>query len=188
MKKNLISYLSKYTTISTELERALTETLMVREYKKGTVLLSEGKECNECYFILKGLIRSYYLKGIDEVTTDFYLEEESASPSCFGKRIPSKVNLQCLEDTIAVIGTPDIEEKMYQKYPELEKLSRIIGDKIISNYSDKLDHFKLSTPEERYLWLIDNRMELIERVPQYLIASYLGIKPESLSRIRKRIS
>ena len=77
---------------------------------------------------------------------------------------------------------------MYLKYPQLETMSRIIADKMMIEYKESFDDFKTSTPEERYQNLVQRKPELIQRVPQYQIASYLGIKPESLSRIRKRIS
>ncbi len=188
MKNNLVHYLSKYIEINSELEKALEENLFIKEFPRGTVLLRQGDFCNECYFILKGLIRSYCLKKDEEVTVDFYLEEHSVTPSSYGKKTASDITLECLEDTVAVIGTPEVEEDMYLKYPQLETMSRIIADKMMIEYKESFDDFKTSTPEERYQNLVQRKPELIQRVPQYQIASYLGIKPESLSRIRKRIS
>lgn len=187
--ENLITkYLSKYLDLSEELVTALSENLLIREFPKGTILLKEGDLCNECYFILEGLVRSYYIKNGEEITTDFYLEEQVVSPSCYGTETRSGSFLDCLEDTVAFVGNPELENEMYSKYPQLETLSRIIGDKIISSYRDNFETFKMSSPEERYLNLIKYNPGLIQRAPQYQIASYLGIKPESLSRIRKRIS
>jgi CRP-like cAMP-binding protein len=188
MDNNLAQCLSKYVPITEELEEALSELRLLHEYPKGTVLLKEGEPCNECYFIIKGLIRSYYIKDIDEVTTDFFMEEQVVSPSCYGTKTPSKMYLECLEDTVAYVGTPEMESDVYMKYPQLVSMNQAIGEKIMSSYRDTFDAFKMSSPEERYLALVKNNPELIQRAPQYQIASYLGIKPESLSRIRKRIS
>lgn len=188
MKNEIAQYLSKYIKLTEELESALSENLLVREFHKGALLLKEGEICNECYFILKGLIRTYYMKEGEEITTDFHMEEQVVSPSCYGKNTPSDLFLECLEDTVAFVGTPKMESYMYSKYPQLESLSRVIGEKIMSSYRDSFDTFKMSSPEQRYLNLIENNSDLIQRAPQYQIASFLGIKPESLSRIRKRIS
>ena len=188
MENHLAQYLSKYVEITEGLEVALSELHLVQEFPKGTVLLKEGQICNECFFIIKGLIRSYYIKEIDEITTDFFMEEQVVSPSCYGTKIPSKLYLECLEETVAFVGTPEMESEVYLKYPQLVSMNQVIGDKIMSNYRDTFDAFKMSSPEERYLALVKHNPELIQRAPQYQIASYLGIKPESLSRIRKRIS
>lgn len=188
MINEIKKYLSKYIDISQELENALSENLLIKNMPKGSVLLKKGEICNKCYFILKGIIRSYYVKNEEEITTDFYMEEQVVSPSCYGTNSPSSLFLECLEDTVAFVGTPEIESEMFKKYPELETLSRIMAEKIMYNYRDNFDNFKMASPEERYLNLVENKPDLVQRVPQYQIASYLGMKPESLSRIRKRIS
>ena len=76
---------------------------------------------------------------------------------------------------------------MYQKFPQIESLNRALGEVIMAKYQDTFAEFKMASPEERYLVLLRKRPDLIQRAPQHQIASYLGIKPESLSRIRKRI-
>jgi CRP-like cAMP-binding protein len=176
MKNEIIRYLSKYIELTEELENALTENLLIKEFPKGTILLKEGDICNECFFILKGLVRSYYMKDGEEVTTDFHMEEQVVSPSCYGRNIPSDLFLECLEDTVAFVGNPQMESDMFSKYPQLESLSRVMGEKIMSNYRDSFDAFKMSSPEERYLNLVQNNPDLIQRDPHYQIASYMGIK------------
>lgn len=187
MQNEIIKYLSKYIPITSELEDAIIKSGFIRSFKKGTTLLEEGKMSNECYYIIKGCIRSFYVKDGEEKTTEFYTEEQSVTPSVYGKRIPSVSYLECVEDTIAGVGTPELETELYQKFPQLESLSRTLGEAIMAKQQDTIDDFKLSSPEERYVTLLKNRPDLFQRVPQHQIASYLGIKPESLSRIRKRI-
>jgi CRP-like cAMP-binding protein len=187
MENGIIKYLSKYITVTPELEEAIIASAFIRYFDKGTILLKEGRMSNECYFIIKGCIRSFYIKDGEEKTTEFYTEEQAITPSVFGKKIPSKYYIECIEDTIAGVGTPEQEIEMYQKFPELESLNRALGEAIMAKQQDTFAEFKMASPEERYLYFLKNRPDLLQRVAQHQIASYLGMKPESLSRIRKRI-
>lgn len=187
MEKKILKYLSKYTVITKELEQAITESTFIKSFNKGTILLKEGSASNECYFILEGCIRSYFLKDGEEKTIEFYTEEQVVIPSNYGTSIPSRYNLECLEDTIASVGNPELEKETFQKFPQLAFLSGIIAEKIMAMQQESFAKFKTTTPEERYLNVLTTRPDLIQRAPQHQIASYLGIKPESLSRIKKRI-
>jgi CRP-like cAMP-binding protein len=187
MENEILKYLSKYIPITQELEEELSKIEFIKLFPKGTILLEEGKISNECYFIIKGCIRSFYNKDGEEKTTEFYTEEQAVIPSAYGKKIPSEYYVECIEDTIAGVGTPELETEVYRKFPQIESLNRALGEVIMAKYQDTLAEFKMASPEERYLALLKNRPDLIQRAPQHQIASYLGIKPESLSRIRKRI-
>jgi CRP-like cAMP-binding protein len=187
MENEIYEYLSKYIPITKELEEELSRIEFIKSFSKGTILLEEGKVSNECYFIIKGCVRSFYIKDGEEKTTEFYTEEQAVIPSAYGKKKSSEYFLECIEDTIAGVGTPELEAEMYQKFPQIESLNRALGDVIMAKYQDTFAEFKMASPEERYLTLLKNRPDLIQRAPQHQIASYLGIKPESLSRIRKRI-
>lgn len=187
MPNPIIQYLSQYTSISKELEEATIESDMIRSYPKGTILLKEGGLSNACYFVIKGCIRSYYLRDGEEKTTEFYTESQSVTPSVYGKQKPSEHYLECVEGTIAGVGTPETETQMYKvsTIRNVKSYHCRSHDGKISGYF--FAEFKMDNPEQRYLNLIKNRPDLLQRVPQHQIASYLDIKPESLSRIRKRI-
>lgn len=186
MENEILKYLAKYIPITRELEEAIVATNFIRRFKKGCLLLREGGISNECYFVIKGCIRSYYIIDGEEKTTEFYTEEQSVTPSCYGKKTPSEYYLECVEDTIAGVGTPELETEMYGKFPQLELLNRAIGEEIMAKFQDTFAEFKMASPEQRYANLLKTRPDLLQRVPQYQIASYLGITAESLSRIRKR--
>lgn len=187
MDNEILKYLSKYIPITIELEEEINKIEFVKRFDKRTIILEEGKISNECFFIIKGCIRSFYIKDGEEKTTEFYTEEEAVTPSTYGKKIPSEYYLECIEDTIAGVGTPELEIELYQKFPQILLLNQALGEAIMAKQQDTFAEFKMASPEERYLALLKNRPDLIQRAPQHQIASYLGIKPESLSRIRKRI-
>ncbi len=187
MENEIYEYLSKYIPITEELEEELSKIEFIKRFGIGTILLEEGKISNECFFIIKGCIRSYYLKDGEEKTTEFYTEEQAVIPSAYGNIIPSEYYLECIEDTIAGVGTPELETEIYQKFPQLESLNRTLGEAIMAKTQNTFAEYKMASPKERYLTLLKNRPDLVQRAPQHQIANYLGIKPESLSRIRKRI-
>ena len=187
MENEILKYLSKYIPITDEIEKAINESAFIKSFKKGTVLLEQGSFSNECFFVLKGCIRCCCEVDGEEKTIEFYTEEQAVTPASYGKKIASKYCLECMEDTIASVGSPELEIEMYQKYPQLESITRVIGEIVMSKYQENFAEFKMASPEDRYLNLLKTRPDLLQRVPQHQIASYLGIKPESLSRIRKRI-
>ena len=188
MENELVKYLSKYTSLSAEIINVIVEKSDIRSYKKGTILLREGELSNECYLILKGCIRSYLIKDGEEKVIDFFTEEQPVSPINYGNKLPSKHYLECIEDTVTCVGTPENENEMFHNYPQIESACRIVGESIIGSYQSSFADYRTTSAEERYLKLLKERPELIQRVPQYQLASYLGIKPESLSRIRRRLS
>lgn len=188
MSTELVSYLSRYITISEELANIFQKSSFVQKFPKGTVLLREGDMARKSYFILKGCIRNYALKNGEDKTIDFFIEEEAIIPTGYGKNVLSEHFLECLEDTVAVVGTPDEEERMLAEFPELKSACLAMSEIMAAKLQESLAHYRTSTPEERYRDLVVKRPDLLQRIPQYQIASYLGIKPESLSRIRKRLS
>ena len=187
MEKSIIEYLSKYAVIDDDLAEALEKAVIVREYAKGTTLLREGEVSFECYFVLKGCIRCYYLKDGNEKTAEFYAEGDVVNPVGYGTGESAPYYLECVEPTVAVIGTPESERAAYAHNPGLETLNRIIAEAMMAKMEKAHHAFKIDTPEERYIHLLKTRPDLPDRVPQYQIASYLGVTPESLSRIRRRI-
>jgi len=187
-KPDIIKFLSRHTPISKELAEIIMKHSQMKSLKKGAVLLREGHYSKECFFILKGCLKKYYLKDGEEKITDFYTEGQAITPSSYTNQLPSKYYISTIEETIVSYGDPNTENKIYEKYPELESLTRILGEKLMVNVNDGFDDWMNNNPEERYLLLRKNRPDLIQRVPQYQLANYLGIRPESLSRIRKRLT
>lgn len=187
MENELFQFISQYITLTDDEISAITELDLFRHYNKESILLREGDISDKYYFVLKGCIRSYYIIDGNEKTTNFYTEYESFSPPCVVSKTPSKHYIACVEDCILSVATPMMEQNIFTKFPRFESLCRIMSEEISAKQQLASDHFKNFAPEQRYLHLLESRPDLTKRVPQYQIASYLGMTPESLSRIRKRI-
>ncbi len=184
----LLDYFSTVEPLSDEEIKAIHENTVVKIYKKGINLLNESDISKECFFIQKGLIRQYHIKNGAEITTNFYTEKECIlSAGSFIKDIPTNHNLDTLEETTAVVGNKEREKKLYTKFPRLELISKNIMEKGFGIQQDRMALYFSSTPVERYLSLLESRPQLIQRISEDLLASYIGVKPASLSRIRNLI-
>lgn len=187
MQELLFDFISKYISLSEDEKKALISLDMFRSFNKDTVLLKEGQVSKEGYLVLKGCIRTYYIINGEERTTGFYTEMESLTPQCVINKTPSDFYISCGEDTILAVVNPEMEEGIFEKHPKFESFCRVLSEKIFAKQQIDFDTFKISSPEQRYLNLLQKRPNLIQRVPQHQLASYLGIKPQSLSRLRARI-
>lgn len=186
----LLKYMSDFTLISEDEQRAISESLRIDEYKKGQYLLRQGELPSiKCYFVLMGCVRQFFIdESGKEVTSNFFTEDQ-AIPIINEKTQDdlSKYSLVCVEDCILVVGDVDSENTMFNKYPQLEIMIRKMMEIKVGEIQEQFGEFIGSSPEERYESVLRKRPELIDRVPQHQLASYLGITPESLSRIKKRI-
>ena len=187
MKTILFDFISKYITLTEEEKNALLDLDLFHSVKKGTILLSEGQKSKESYFPLKGCIRTYYILDGEEKTTAFYTEMEALTPPCVISKTPSEYYVSCVEDCILLVSNSDMEAEVNRKFPKFDTMCRMLSEELLAKQRIDFDAFKTSSPEQRYLNLLQNRPDLIQRVPQHQLASYLGIKPQSLSRLRARI-
>lgn len=157
--------------------------------KKGEFFIQEGKRCTKIGFILKGcLVCAYNNDGV-EVIDEFAIENEFITDylSLLNNN-PAEKNVKCLEDSdLIVIDSKDLNQLYNQKH-SFERVGRIIAESLFKNWHQKAVSLMLDDAETRYKKLVKNKQSILQRVPQYLIASYLGITPESLSRIRKKIT
>ncbi|WP_428910255.1 Crp/Fnr family transcriptional regulator [Niallia sp. Krafla_26] len=189
MNSILFNIMNKYTTLSEEEQQDIVKNILIEEYKKGTVLLRQGDFPSRCYFVLKGCIRQYSIdKKGKEVTSNFYIEEQAFGLFNDHKlEKPSEYTFICLEDSVLVVGDLKTEKDMYNKYNQLESMTRQMMKENLGKVQDEFAAFIATTPEERYKAILRKRPYLINRVPQHQLASFLGMTPESLSRIKKRV-
>lgn len=190
MKKILIDYIKKFTDLSDKNLEEIAKQVPMKSFKKGTILLHQGEIPKKCYFVLKGCVRQYSVdEGGKESTFNFFTE--STSINIFNHHEldkSSKYTLTCLEDSYLVIGDLSTEEDMYDNNPFLREATISMIEEDMGRMQDEFATYISSDPEKRYLALIKNRPGLVDRVPQHQLASYLGITPESLSRIKRRLT
>ena len=187
MQDSLFDFISKYVTLTDEEKNAILSLNIFHSFKKGTILLREGQKSKDSYFVLKGCIRTYYMVDGEEKTTAFYTEMEALSPPCVTSKTPSAYYISCTEDALLTVSTADMEVEVNRKFPKFETVCRLLSEELLAQQRIDFDEFKTSSPEQRYQNLLQKRPDLIQRVPQHQLASYLGIKPQSLSRLRARI-
>ncbi len=189
MDKKLLQHFSKFGSLSTEEIFAIDETMEEKRFKKGEILIREGQISSQVFFVLDGLVRQYYLVAGEEKTLDFFEEGRWVlSATNVAPTMPSPHFLECSTDCVLLVGSSVKGEALYQKYPKLGDISRKLMESVFVEQRAKLEKFLTSDPQERYLLLLKNNPDLPQRVPQYQIASYIGVTPESLSRIRKRLA
>jgi CRP-like cAMP-binding protein len=187
MQDLLFDFIAKYITLTEDEKNALLALDLFHAKKKGTVLLKEGQNTNISYFVLKGCIRVYYIIDGEEKTTAFYTELDALTPNCVVNKTPSNYFISCVEDSILLISDVDMGAEVNAKFPKFDVMCRMFSEELLAKQQIDFDEFKTSSPEQRYLNLLHKRPDLIQRVPQHQLASYLGIKPQSLSRLRARI-
>ena len=187
MQDILFDFISKYISLTDEERNVILSLDLFRSAKKGTILLKEGQKSKDGYFILKGCLRKYYVINGEEKTTGFFTEMEGLTPHCVTNKAPSEYSISCVEDTILAVANPDIGVEINAKVPKFDILCRMLSEELLAKEQINFDEFKIYSPEQRYQSLLQNRPNLIKRVPQHQLASYIGIKPQSLSRLRARI-
>lgn len=187
--KEIELFLQKFLVLTENEKKELAKKMNVQGFKKKTILQEEGKIPQKCFFVLKGLVKLYEIVDGIKKTTDFYSEFHPAiSSDCYFKNIPSEIFLECVEDSLLIIGEEPQDSKLMKEFPVLQGIMMQIMEEEWLKTKKRLSTFKLSSPEKRYISFLNERSDLKDRVSNSQIASYLGIAPESLSRIRKRLS
>jgi len=189
MNDGLISNIKSFINLDQE-EIACTEQLFKRKtIEKGAFFLSEGQVCKHVGFVLKGLLR-YYINHDGEEKTYAFTQENNfvCNNESFIPQSPSTKSIQALEDCEILQISHHGLEIFYKSVKEGERFGRLIIEQVFIQTLQDLSSFYIDTPESRYEKFVKNHPDLLQRISQYHIASYVGVKPQSLSRIRRRIS
>ena len=185
------NYLNTFISFTDEEWKIFSEHLYSKTLAKKEFFVQAGKICNEVAYIYEGAIRYFNIKDGEEITGYFSLENEMASAyKSFLTGTPANNYIQALENTTLIIFSKEglnkllTDERINYK---MERFGRLVAEYYLICYDDRVTSFVTETPEERYLHLLKDHRNVVKRIPQHLIANFLGITPVSLSRIRKRI-
>lgn len=162
------------------------------EVPARTVLLQEGEISRKMYLIEKGCIRVWYNHNGKDITTQFFFENSTVSSIIsFKKKIPSPTTLETIEPSVLwYIHKKDVD-KIVDEIKEIPRLRDLFIDTLFERTFDYMSHFVSyikDTPHQRYLNLLKEKPQLIQRIPQHYIASYLGITKVHLSRIKSKLA
>ncbi len=160
-----------------------------RSIKKGKLFLEEGQRCDYFYFILKGFVRLYYIDLNGNEITHWFSPENSmiTSPFSFFKKEKNILYFEALEDTELILITSEQLNAIIAQFKSTEKAVRSLYAEFAMILSRRIMSIHTQTAEERYLTLIDEYPYLFQKAKLAHIASFLGITPQSLSRIRKNL-
>ena len=180
----VIDYFKSITTLPEELVNDIIKYSIIREYKKDAFILKAGKISNHTSWILKGLIRSYYEKDGEEITTKF-LWEGAPVTSVFSyyNRKPGNENIVALEDTVMASMHYDHMQELYSNYPAFNVVGRVITEKYLYMLEIEVYNLRKQKAEDRYQFIVKHFPHLLQRVPLKYLATYLGMNLETLSRV-----
>jgi CRP-like cAMP-binding protein len=182
---SLFQYFKKFNPLSQEAENAIAEICTIVTIKKNNDLQPIGHTCRTIYFINKGVARIYYFKDGIDITESFAFENNIIArvESLFTGK-PSRKAIQVLEDAEIVAINAGQLFKLYDSFPEIERLFRKIFEAAYVDTVNRIEGIQFHTAEERYKALITEAPNVLQKVPLKYVASYLGITQVSLSRIR----
>jgi len=185
----LLEYIRKFVNLTVEEETLLCSKVVLRNYLKDQYIVQQGDICRSACFIFNGCTKTFYMdKEGQEHIVMFSVEDWwSSDLGSFVSQAPADYNVQCLENTELIQFTYDTLEELYIEIPKLERLFRKIVERaFIASQKRIIRNFSLSS-KERYLLFSNTYPQIERRVPQYMIASYLGITKEFLSKIKSQI-
>lgn len=188
MEIDIFKSFSQDITLSQDDKRLILSSFTKVELKKGELFLQQGNKCKHLGFLRKGLVRYFVYKNGEESTFEFTKEGDFiADYSSFNKSCSSIQNIEAIEDCkISVINRKKLDT-LFQTIANGNYIGRVILEHRFDVMVNQLLAVYMQNSEERYLKFVEDYASLSQRIPQYMIASYVGVKPPSLSRIRKRL-
>lgn len=187
MNQSIGLEINKILNLSPDLLDGFLNRLKPLHLKKGDYFLREGELCKNIGLLVEGAFYSYYQKDGEDIVEDFCLEGcFLADYPAFINRSPAQKNFKALEDAQLLTITKDELDLLYQLHGDYEKAGRLIAEFLFTGWESKLRDKIFLSPAERYGKLLKTRPDILQRVPQYFIASYLNITPQYLSQIRKK--
>lgn len=187
MSSNLKNFLQQYADFSELDLEAISNKFKKKAIKKSNYFLRQGDTCKDLVFVEKGCLRLYYMKDDIEVSVWFAFPKSSAIEiNSFISEKPSNYFLQAIEDTEVRYLSKTELNKLYNYHPKMQEMMRNFWEDVILNLINRFTALQTDSAENRYLELL-KKPDYLEAIPQKYLASFIGVTPSSLSRIRKQI-
>jgi len=190
MNQSFIESIKKQIHLLPSEEEYIRSTVKYKTFKKGAFLVKQNEVCKHISYIVSGCVKTSYVdeKGTDHVMF-FAVENWWAGDSgSFYAQSPADYNVECLEETIVIQNSLSDLEDLYLKVPKMERFFRIIVQNAYVNLQKKMVQYLSLSAKERYIIFNERYADIEQRVPQYLIASYLGVTKEFFSKMKKQIA
>jgi CRP/FNR family transcriptional regulator, anaerobic regulatory protein len=186
--QGLLNHIQKFVALSEEEQEILLRYITVSDVPKKDFLLRQGQVCTANYFILKGCFRLYYINdnGTDQILHFGIDNWWIADYDSLDKQVPSAFYLQAVEPSRVAVLKKAVQEELFEKVPKLERYFRIVFQKAYTASQMRIKYIYTFSGEERYHHFNNSFPGFVQRIPQYMLASYLGFTPEFLSKIRAK--
>ena len=184
-KEKLFRHFEKYIKLNDELKVALIGKVSFVSFRKGDLVHDAHKICTKSYFIQKGLFRTYFIKDGKEISEYFPAEGEwSNSPRSFRTRTLDIYYIDAIEDTETLCLEVNDLMYLFENFPEMERYARLSMGTVFGHFLERITSMRFTTAKEKYNHFIETYHDIHHRIPLGMVASYLGITQETLSRIR----
>ncbi|MDD7887775.1 Crp/Fnr family transcriptional regulator [Flavivirga sp. 57AJ16] len=185
----LLEYISRYVSLTEAEEAILLSKVTYRKYLKGQFIVQQGDVCKYECFVISGCTKMFHMdnEGQEHIVMFSIEDWWTADMGSFIAQTPADYNVQCIENTELIMFSYDVIEDLYAAIPKLERFFRqIIQKAFIASQKRIVRSFSLSA-KDRYIYFRNQYPKIEQRIPQYMIASYLGITKEFLSKIKSEL-
>lgn len=181
----IYAHFEEYIKLTDTLKKELSDRLEIVTFKKGAMVHNANHVCTKSYFIQKGMLRTYFIKEDREVTEFFSAESEWVnSPRSFTQRKVDIYYIDAIENTQAFcINVGDLVY-LFHNFPEMERYARLSMGTVFGHFLERITSMRFTTAKEKYAHFLEAYHDIYHRLPLGMVASYLGISQETLSRIR----
>jgi signal-transduction protein with cAMP-binding, CBS, and nucleotidyltransferase domain len=187
LKKQIVKHFEQFIPVSGKLTAELLNRVSVIYYKKGGLIIDANRIGDKSYFILEGLTRTYSLKDGKEVIEYFSSKNEWAnSPRSWRTGKPDIYYADAIEDTSALCIKAEDMHFLFNNFPELDRYGRLSMITLLDHLIERIRSFRFTTASEKYLHFKNTYPTIYHRIPLGMVASYLGIAQETLSRLRAK--
>lgn len=187
--QSLLEYIKNYVSLTTEEESFLTSKVTYRKYAKGQYIVQQGDVCKHQCFVVSGCTKTFHIddSGQEHIVMFSIQNWWTSDMGSFISKIPADYNIQCIENTELIMFSSEAMEELYSEIPKLERFFRqIIERALVASQKRIVRSFSLSA-KDRYLYFRNQYPKIEKLIPQYMVASYLGITKEFLSKIKKEL-